>query len=85
DRLITPKSDEWATLSLPRESMGIHLCSYAPGGSTVVEYQSNDPRLPASVREFNRAAGVHSIITAPLALGTRNLGWIAVSTLPTPA
>ena len=85
DRLITPKCDEWATLSLPRETMATHLFAHRPGWTGVVEYQSDDARLPAPVREFNRSAGVHSIIAAPLALGNRNLGWIAVSTFKPPA
>jgi signal transduction histidine kinase len=84
DRLYTPKSADWDTLTLPRESMADHLFGYAPGWSQTVEYLSNDLRLPEPVREFNRSAGVHSLAVAPLVLGSRNLGWVALSTFPTP-
>jgi signal transduction histidine kinase len=84
DRLYTPKSADWQTLSLPRESMAAHLFAYTPGWTQTVEYQSTDARLPEAVRAFNLGAGVHSVIVAPLLLGTRNLGWVAISTFPTP-
>lgn len=84
DRLYTSRSPDWDTLSLPRESMAIHLFGYAPGWTETVEYDSNDARLPEAVREFNRAAGVHSVIVAPLVLGHRNLGWVAISAFATP-
>jgi len=84
DRLFTPRSPDWDTLALPRESMASHLFAYAPGWTETIEYQSDDPRLPEPVREFNRRAGIHSVIVAPLVLGNRNLGWVAISTFPTP-
>jgi signal transduction histidine kinase len=84
DRLFTPKSADWHTLSLPRESMASHLFGYAPGWTQTIEYHSNDSRLPDPVREFNLRAGVHSVVVAPLVLGSRNLGWVAISTFPTP-
>jgi signal transduction histidine kinase len=40
--------------------------------------------LPEPVREFNLRAGVHSVVVTPFVLGSRNLGWIAISTFPTP-
>jgi signal transduction histidine kinase len=84
DRLYTPRSADWHTLSLPRESMAVHLFGYAQGWSQTIEYQGNDSRLPEPVREFNLRAGVHSVVVTPLVLGSRNLGWIAISTFPTP-
>jgi signal transduction histidine kinase len=84
DRLYTRGSADWQTLSLPRETMAAHLFAYAPGWTQTVEYHSGDPRLPQPVREFNLAAGIHSVVVAPLLLGHRNLGWVAISTFPTP-
>jgi signal transduction histidine kinase len=79
DRLYTRNSRDWDELAFPRESMGSHLFSYTPGWTQTVEYKSDDPRLPEAVREFNRRAGVHAVVIAPLVLGTRSLGWIALS------
>jgi signal transduction histidine kinase len=84
DRLYTSRNADWDTLSLPRESMASHLFGYAPGWTKTIEYHSADARLPDAVRAFNLAAGVHSVIVAPLLLGARNLGWVAISTFPTP-
>ncbi|HYU78661.1 MAG TPA: GAF domain-containing sensor histidine kinase [Vicinamibacterales bacterium] len=84
DHLVTPKSDDWKTLTLPRESMASHLFAYTDGWTGIIEYQADDARLPDPVREFNLGAGVHSVVAAPLVLGDRNLGWIAVTTWPTP-
>lgn len=84
NRLYTSSSADWDTLSMPRESMAAHLFDYAPGWTKTVEYHSGDARLPEAVRAFNAAAGVHSVVVAPLLLGTRNLGWVAISTFPTP-
>jgi signal transduction histidine kinase len=84
DRLYTPRSDGWDTLALPRDSMADHLFGYAPGWTKTIEYHSADARLPEAVRAFNGAAGVHSVIAAPLLLGAKTLGWVAISTFPTP-
>jgi signal transduction histidine kinase len=84
DRLYTSKTADWDTLALPRESMASHLFGYAPGWSQTVEYPGDDPRLPEPVREFNRRATVHSVVVTPLVLGTRNLGWVAISTFRSP-
>src|SRR6185295_4287861 len=79
DRLYTRDSSDWDQLAVPRESMASHLVSYTPGWTQTVEYKSEDPRLPEAVREFNRRAGVHAVVIAPLVLGARTLGWIALS------
>jgi len=80
DRLYTPQREGWDTLELPRESMATHVFGYTPGWNQTVEYQSNDPRLPESVRAFNREAGANSLVITPLVLGSRNLGWVAITT-----
>jgi signal transduction histidine kinase len=84
DRLYTPKSADWDTLELPRESMAGHVFAYAPGWSQTVEYHSDDARLPEPVRAFNREAGADSLVITPLVLGSRNLGWMAISTFRNP-
>ena len=84
DRLYTPKSADWDTLAVPRESMADHLFSYTQGWSQSVEYRGDDPRLPDPVREFNRRAGVDVVVVAPLVLGGRSLGWVALSTYAIP-
>jgi signal transduction histidine kinase len=84
DRLYTSRRPDWDTLTLPRESMAAHLFAYAPGWNETIEYAGNDPRLPEPVKDFNLRSGVHSVVVAPLLLGTRNLGWVAISTFPTP-
>ena len=84
DRLYTPKSADWETLALPRDGMAAHLVDHAPGWNDTIEYQGADERLPEAVRAFNRAAGVHSVVVAPMLLGKRTLGWVAITTVPTP-
>jgi signal transduction histidine kinase len=80
DRFYTKDSEDWTTLTLPREGMAAHLTDYRAGWVETVEYTGQDARLPEHVREFNRSAGIESIIVAPLVLSTRNLGWVALST-----
>jgi signal transduction histidine kinase len=80
DRLYTADTHGWEALELPRGSMASHLFAYRPGWVSTIEYQGDDERLPAHVREFNRQAGVTSLAVAPLVLLGRNLGWIALST-----
>jgi signal transduction histidine kinase len=79
DRLYTHTGGDWDKLAFPRESMGAYLFAYTPGWTQTIEYLSNDHRLPEAVREFNHRAGVHAIVIAPLVLGSRTLGWIALS------
>ena len=74
-----PDGDEWAELALPREAMAAHLTGYRDGWSNSVEYRGDDPRLPEAVRAFNTSNGIASVHVAPLALPTKNLGWIALA------
>ena len=66
------------TLRFPCESMAAHLFAFEPGWSQTVEYELDDPRLPETIREFSHRAGCGSIISTPLLLGTRTLGWMTV-------
>jgi signal transduction histidine kinase len=84
DRLYIAKTADWDTLAVPRKSMADHLFGYTQGWTQSVEYRGDDPRLPEQVRAFNRDAGVDVVVTAPLVLGGRNLGWIALSTYSIP-
>jgi signal transduction histidine kinase len=83
DRLYTRKSGDWDTLAFPRESMGTHLLGYLPGWTQTTEYDADDPRLPECVRAFNRRANLRAVVVTPLVLGSRTLGWIALSSVHT--
>jgi signal transduction histidine kinase len=83
-QLYTPKSADWDTLAVPRESMAAHLFGYTDGWSQSVEYASSDARLPEPVREFNARSGVDVVVISPLVLGGRTLGWLALSTYTIP-
>jgi signal transduction histidine kinase len=83
-RLYTKGTPEWDSIALPRDSMTAHLHAYTPGWTETTEYAGDDPRLPAPVHEFNRANGIDSIVVSPLALPSRNLGWVALSTAAGP-
>jgi signal transduction histidine kinase len=80
NRLLNSKSEDWRDLTMLRESMAAHLFAYKPGWQQLVEYKNDDPRLPESVRDYNRNAGIPSVAVAPLVLGDRNLGWMSLST-----
>jgi len=75
----TRDAAEWDAAAPPREAMSAHLVSYVDGWKQTVEYLPDDSRLPESVRAFNRAHGIGSLQVAPLALPTRNLGWIVLA------
>lgn len=85
DRFYTRNEADWDTLTLPGEDMAAHLLTFAPGWSGTVEYEGDDARLPESVRAFNASAGLQWLGITPLALPTRNLGWLALSTRDTEA
>jgi signal transduction histidine kinase len=72
-------SPDWSSLDLPRESMSRHLLACEECRTAIVDYGEDDPALPESVRAFNRAAGVKSLLVAPLRLPPKTLGWIALS------
>ena len=64
----------------PCESMAAHLFEYTPGWSQTIEYQLDDPRLPEPIRQFSHRNGCGSIISTPLVLGARTLGWMTIGT-----
>jgi signal transduction histidine kinase len=79
---LTPESAGWTSLDVPRESMSLHLCATGEGRESILDYEGDDERLPEAVREFNRAAGVRSMLVAPLRLPPRTLGWITLLSVP---
>jgi signal transduction histidine kinase len=83
-RTFTPQTAEWSSIALPRESMAAHLLAYEPGWAETTEYSGDDARLPAPVHAFNRDYGIESMVVAPLALPSRNLGWVALSSTAGP-
>ena len=76
---LTAESPAWSSLDLPRESMARHLSTSDECRSGISEYFGDDARLPEPVRAFNQAAGVRTVLVAPLNLAPKTLGWIALS------
>jgi signal transduction histidine kinase len=91
DRLFTPAKGLTECVDrdpekggFPCESMAAHLFEYTPGWSQTIEYALDDTRLPEPLREFRHRAGCGSIISTPLLLGTRTLGWMTLGNLGDP-
>ncbi len=90
DRLYMPKTDEWDGSEASRmkrcacESLADHLFQYEPGWRETIEYRSDDPRLPDPFRSFAQRMHSATLVATPLALGSRNLGWMTISTPGTP-
>jgi signal transduction histidine kinase len=63
----------------PCELMAAHLYDYTQGWQQTVEYTKDDVRLPGLVHEFAAQKGWDTVLATPLLLGTRNLGWMTVS------
>jgi len=64
--------------AFPCNSMATHLFTYKLGWTETVRYVADDPRLPDPIREFNRSEGVDNVLVAPMVLGNRTLGWMAL-------
>jgi signal transduction histidine kinase len=79
DQFFTKDGPGWESLTLARVDMSAHLAAYAPGWTETIEYTIDDPRLPETVRAFSRTIDMELMAVAPLALPTRNLGWIGLS------
>ncbi len=84
EKFFIKDGPDWDSLTLPREAMAAHLFAYRQGWGETVEYSGDDQRLPENVRTYNRSIGLASIAVAPLVLPSRNLGWIALSTVEAP-
>jgi len=86
DKLYTPRKDDWdsnqttdPTKKLACQSLADHLFEYRRGWTETVEYCNDDPRLPEPFRAFATRMHSATIVATPLALGTRVLGWMTVS------
>ena len=82
DRLVT-RASECDTGTFPREILADHLYAHTPGWTGTIEYEADDARLPEAVRLHNRLSGIDTLITAPLVLGARTLGWLTLSSQTT--
>jgi signal transduction histidine kinase len=83
DQLYT-RTSECQSGTFPREGVATHLFAYTPGWTQTIEYERDDPRLPEIVRTFNQRSGIDAVITTPLLLGTRTLGWLTLKSRRTP-
>jgi signal transduction histidine kinase len=86
DRLYTPSKDDWdashpvdPAKRLACTTLAEHLFNYRPGWTETVEYRSDDERLPEQWRTFAQRMESATVVAAPLQLGSRNLGWMTVS------
>ncbi|HTV03696.1 MAG TPA: sensor histidine kinase [Luteitalea sp.] len=79
-QFYTADSEGWASIAMPSEAMAAHLRGFTPGWTQTVDYPGDDPRLPDAVRAYDRDNGVASLLVAPLTLGPRTLGWMALAT-----
>ena len=79
NRLYTRADDGLRSLPFPHERFGDHLFAFKQGWTETIEYEAEDPRLPAEVREFHAARGVYGAIVTPLVIGSRTLGWFKLS------
>jgi len=82
DRLIA-RANECDTGTFPREQLAEHIFSSTPGWTQTIEYDGDDPRFSEPIRQHNRSKGVVTLITAPLLIGGRTLGWLTASNLAT--
>jgi signal transduction histidine kinase len=78
DRLYT-RTTQCPDETFPKDSLAGHLFAYTDGWTQTIEYGSDDPRLPGPVRAFNQQSGTYVLITAPLVLGGRTLGWLTLA------
>ena len=76
---LTAESAGWAQLQLPSESMSRYLEQVDGARAEIQEFVGDDERLPEPVRSFNRGSGVDLLLVAPLRIGQKTLGWIALS------
>jgi signal transduction histidine kinase len=81
DQLYTRNGDHCVkTLPIPHAAFAEHLVAHRPGWTQTIDYYGTDDRFSKAAQEFHRERDVVHLTVAPLVLGTRNLGWIALST-----
>jgi signal transduction histidine kinase len=86
DHLFMPQRDGWDSHAPENpdkrpacESLSGHLFAYRPGWSETVEYLCDDPRLPEPFRAFATRMQSATFVATPLVVGSRNLGWMTIS------
>ena len=89
DRLFMPPKPavpcggEGGKRAFPCHYMAAHLFDYREGWTQTIEYKVDDERLPPLMREFAAQMDWDAMVATPLLLGSRNLGWMTVSSAPT--
>ena len=84
DRLYIPRKEDWDTTADPVKrvacgSLAEHLYAHREGWTHTTEYRSDDPMLPENWRIFAQRMDSATLITAPMLLGNRTLGWMTLS------
>jgi signal transduction histidine kinase len=86
DQLFVPLKEGWTDHEAQHpdkrpacESLAGHLFAYRPGWSETVEYLCDDPRLPDAFRAFATRMHSATFVASPLIVGSRNLGWMTIS------
>ena len=86
DHLFMPQRDGWDSHGPENpdkrpacDSLAGHLFSYRPGWTETVEYLCDDPRLPEAFRAFATRMQSATFVATPLVVGSRNLGWMTLS------
>lgn len=84
DSLYMPRKEDWDKKNDPVKRLACaafadYLFAHRDGWTQTIEYQCDDPRLPEEWHAFARRLESATVIAAPLVLGSRNLGWMTVS------
>lgn len=84
DSLYMPRKEDWDKKNDPVKRLACaafadYLFTHREGWTQTTEYRCDDPRLPEEWHAFARRLGSVTVIAAPLVLGSRNLGWMTVS------
>jgi len=84
DSLYVPRKEDWDKKNDPVKRLACtafadYLLTHRDGWTQTIEYRCDDPRLPEEWHAFARRLESATVIAAPLMLGSRNLGWMTVS------
>lgn len=84
DSLYMPRKEDWDKKNDPVKRLACaafadYLFTHRDGWTETIEYRCDDPRLPEEWHAFARRLESATVIAAPLMLGSRNLGWMTVS------
>jgi signal transduction histidine kinase len=79
-QVFTVGGPEWKTTEFPRHTFANHLFSFEPGWHQTIDYNTDDERMPATLRDFFRHEGLSVTLVAPLLISDKNLGWITLCT-----